>query len=217
VDVSRRAFLGALASAPLGPAVLGRTMAAAPCLTCVLPESREGFQRALLGRDTPGVLVLPGAAGWDASIASRVRNGQLVILESAGGFTGTRAFEEQRAGLRADFELALEPPVRLWSETGRPPYLDLAWPQRAQVRDFSFAVPVRGGETIGRLGALPVAALQRVGAGALLVLGSPIGPALGSGDPQAYAWLSAVLTCRGCSGTPARGRPRRDTASRGRG
>ena len=214
MDLSRRAFLGALASAPLGPAVLGRTMSAAPCLTCALPESRAGFERALLGRDTPGVLVLPGAVGWDASLASRVRDGQLVILESAGGFTGTRAFEEQRAGLRADFELSVGEPVSLWNESGRPPYLRLRWPLPARIRDFSIAVPVRGGETIGRLGALPVAALQRAGAGALLVLGSPIGPALGSGDPQAHAWLSSVLTCRGCSGRPARGRPRRDTASR---
>src|SRR5206468_6021702 len=118
----------------------------------------------------------------------------------AGAFAEGRALEEQRAGLRADFDLALEPPVGLWSETGRPPYLDLLWPLRAQVRDFSFAVPVRGGESIGALGPLPVAALQRAGAGALLFLGSPLGPALGTGDPQAHAWLDSVLAT-------ARGRP----------
>lgn len=198
MDLSRRAFLGALASTPLGPALVGRTLGAAPCLTCVLPESRAGFERALAGRDTTGVLVLPGAAGWDASLAARVRGGRLVILESAAGFTGAGAFQEQRAGLRADFDLATEDPVGLWNGADRPPYLHLEWPLRAQVRDFSFAVPVRGGETIGVLGGLSVAALRRAGAGALLFLGSPVGPALGTGDPQAHAWLRSVLaTARG--------------------
>ena len=198
VDLSRRAFLGALAWTPLGRVRGGRTRRAAPCLTCALPESRAGFERALAGRDTTGVLVLPGAAGWDASLASRVRGGQLVILESAAGFAGTREFEEQQAGLRADFDLATEQPVSLWNAAGRPPYLHLEWPLGAQVRDFSFAVPVRGGETIGVLGGLSVAARRRAGAGALLFLGSPVGPALGTGDPQAHAWLWAVLaTARG--------------------
>jgi hypothetical protein len=167
-------------------------------LTCARPESRAGFAKALAGRETTGVLALPGAGGWDASIAARVRSGQLVIFESASGFTEARAFQEQRAGLQAAFGLTIERPVRLWSESGRPSYLDLGWPLRARVRDFSFAVPVRGGETIGTLGERPVAALQRAGAGALLFLGSPVGPALGSGDPQAQAWLRSVLaTARG--------------------
>ncbi len=208
MGLSRRSFLGALASAPLGQALVERTLGAAPrapwgqggptCLTCALPESRAGFAKALAGRETTGVLALPGAGGWDASIAARVRSGQLVIFESASGFTEARAFQEQRAGLQAAFGLTIERPVRLWSESGRPSYLDLGWPLRARVRDFSFAVPVRGGETIGTLGERPVAALQRAGAGALLFLGSPVGPALGSGDPQAHAWLGSVLaTARG--------------------
>jgi hypothetical protein len=127
-----------------------------------------------------------------------VRSGQLVILESASGFAEAGAFREQRAGLQAAFDLTIEPPVTLWNEGGRPSYLDLTWPVRARVRDFSFAVPVRGGATIGTLGGRPVAALQRAGAGALLFLGSAVGPALWSGDPQAHAWLRSVLaTARG--------------------
>jgi len=157
----------------------------------VLPESCAGFARALAGREAPHLVVFPGTAGWDDSIAQRVRSGQLVIFESAAGFAEGGALQEQQAGLRA-FGLAIERPVALWTE-GRPSYLDLDWPVRARVRDFSHAVAVRGGETVGALGGRPVAALQRAGAGALLFLGSPVGPALWSGDPQAHAWLSSVL------------------------
>ena len=195
--VSRRGFLGALAWAPLGGA-LTRPMISgpSPCSTCALPESRAGFARALAGRAAADVLVFPGAAGWDDSIARRVRSGWLVIFESASGFAEASALREQRAGLREAFGLSIEHPVTVWGERAGPAYLDLGWPVRARIRDFSFAVPVRGGEVVGWLGALPVATLRRAGAGALLFLGSPVGPALWSGDPEAHAWLSAVLAAR---------------------
>jgi hypothetical protein len=164
-----------------------------PCSTCALPESRAGFAQALAGQEAAEVLVFPGTAGWDDSIERRVRRGRLVIFESASGFAEAGARREQRAGLREAFGLIIGHPVPVWGESGRPSYLDLGWPVRARIRDFSFAVPVRGGEVIGRLGALPVAALQRAGAGALLFLGSPVGPALWSRDPHAHAWLSSVL------------------------
>ena len=142
------------------------------------------------------MLVFPGAAGWDDSIARRVRSGRLVIFESASGFAEASALREQRAGLREAFGLSIEHPVTVWGERAGPAYLDLGWPVRARIRDFSFAVPVRGGEVVGWLGALPVATLRRAGAGALLFLGSPVGPALWSGDPEAQAWLLAVLAAR---------------------
>jgi hypothetical protein len=194
VDLSRRGFLGALAAAPLGRALFGPPFlgSRAPSI-CALPESRAGFAKALAGRETPDVLVFPGAAGWDDSIARQVRGGRLVIFESAAGFAEPSALREQGAGLRAAFGLALEPPVTLWTAGRRPSYVDLLWPVRARIRDFSFAVPVHGGEAIGRLGRLPVAALRRAGAGALLFLGSPVGPALWSDDPEAHAWLSSVI------------------------
>ena len=194
MDVSRRIFLGAVAAVPFGGAVMEQTLpAASGCSTCALPESREGFAKALAGRDARAVLVFPGAAGWDDSIARQVRSGRLVIFESASGFAEAKALREQRAGLGATFGLTIEQPFTVWREGRRPSYLDLGWPVRARIRDFSFAVPVRGGEAIGNLGGLPVAALQRAGEGALLFLGSPVGPALWSGDPQAHAWLSSVL------------------------
>jgi hypothetical protein len=193
VDVSRRIFLGAAAALPFGAAFAGPAApAAAGCSTCALPESREGFARALAGRDAPELLVFPGAAGWDDSIACHVRSGRLVVFESASGFSDERALREQRAGLGAAFGLSIGQPIAVWREGRRPSYLDLAWPLRARIRDFSFAVPVRGGEAIGTIAGLPVAALRRAGAGALLFLGSAVGPALWSGDPQAHAWLSSL-------------------------
>jgi hypothetical protein len=194
VEVSRRGFLGTVASVPFAGAFGGQPpSAAAGGSACALPESRAGFVQALAVRDTPDVLVFPGAAGWDDSIERRVRSGRLVIFESGSGFAEASALREQRAGLEAAFGLIIEHPLTMWSEGQRPSYLDLVWPVPVRIRDFSFAVPVRGGEAIGWLGALPVATLQRAGAGALLFLGSPVGPALWSGDPQAHKWLSSVL------------------------
>jgi hypothetical protein len=194
MDVSRRGFLGAVASVPFAGVNVRQTLsAAAGGSTCALPESRAGFAQALAGRDAPDVLVFPGAAGWDDSIERRVRSGRLVIFESASGFAEASALREQRAGLKAAFGLVIEHPITMWSEGRRPSYLDLVWPVPVRIRDFSVAVPIRGGEAVGRLGALPVATLQRAGAGALLFLGSPVGPALWSGDPQAHKWLSSVL------------------------
>jgi len=193
VGLSRRNFLRVLAAAPLGRALARADPAAPPFgVTCALPESRAGFARALMGQATPLVMALPGAAGWDDAIERHVRGGRLVIFESGAAFGDARCFAEQRAGLRSAFGLTIDEPVRLWSEN-RPPYLDLVWPAPARIRDFSFAIAVRGGEVVGRIGGLPVAALRPAGDGALLFLGSPVGPALGHADPEARAWLASVV------------------------
>ena len=214
MDLTRRGFLCALAAAPLSPVLGGQTRPGLPRgVTCRLPESRAGFARALAGRETPDLLVFSGAAGWDDSIGDHVRSGRLVIFESASGFAGADAREAQRRGLRSGFGLMIGEPVALWRPGRRPSYVDLAWPVRARVRDFSFAVPVGGGEGIGTLGGLTVAALQRAGAGALVFLGSPIGPALWSGDPEAHAWLSPTLDHPPASVVPRSGHPRRNSPS----
>jgi hypothetical protein len=192
--VSRRGFLGAALAAPLTGAFARRP--GEPRVGgagCVLRESAAGFGRFLAGQGSHDILVFPGAVGWDRSIPSRVRAGATVIFESAAGFGGAGAFEAQQAGIEAAFGLSLERPVEVWSAGGRPRYVDLLWPVRVKVRDFSSLVPVRGGETIGALGALSVAALRREGAGRFLFVGSPVGPALWSGDTQARAWLSSVV------------------------
>jgi hypothetical protein len=194
VELSRRGFLGILAAAPLGRALSAVSPSApAPGVACALPESRAGFVRALAGRAPSLVTAVPGAAGWDESIELHVRRGRFVIFESGAAFADARAFAEQRAGLRAAFGLTIEDPTRLWSEGHRPSYLDLVWPAPARIRDFSYAIVVRGGEVVGSIGGRPVATIQRSGDGALLFLGSPVGPALWHADAEARAWLASVL------------------------
>src|SRR5262249_28124569 len=75
-------------------------------------------------------------------------------------------------------------------------YVDLDWPLRVKVRDFSYLVPVEAPaeQIVGWWGDYPIASKQTVGEGTLLFLGSPVGPALGAGDNEAYRWLRKVLT-----------------------
>lgn len=83
--------------------------------------------------------------------------------------------------------------------------MDYVWPTPAKVRDFSRAVPVSTGassvttrsmcEVIGWIDGWPVAAKRKVGKGTLVFLGSPLGPALWSGDREAHRWLGEVLAC----------------------
>lgn len=194
MQVSRRGFLAIAGAAPLGGALFSRT---APtnrgAVVCALDESRAGYDKALADSASAHLIVFPAAVGWDPSIARKVREGATVLFESAAGFADEASFTEQRAGLRSDFDLTIERPTHPSSHSPQPAYIDLHWPTRLKVRDFSSLVSVRGGETIGMLGPLPVAALRREGAGRFLFVGSPVGPALWSGDAQARAWLSSVL------------------------
>ena len=185
-----------MAAVPVSPAFAGTTLGtspASPGTRCVLPESRDGYRKALAGRDLRRFVVVPAAGGWDPSLPQRVRDGQWVLFESGAGFSEASHFEEQRVGLAHSFDLTLEQPRALWREGPRPPYVSLHWPATALLRDFSSVVAVHGAETIGRFGNLPVAAVRRVGAGALLFLGSPLGPALWSDDALAHSWLESVL------------------------
>jgi hypothetical protein len=196
MGVTRRGFLAAAGAAPLRGAFGGAlaTWDAQPKVACVLPESRAGYLGALGRGAGTRPLVLPGAVGWDDSLPWRVRAGATVIFESAAGFSGSGALEEQRAGLWSAFRLEIDDPTEPWKGASSPGYLDLLWPIPAKVRDFSSVVGVRGGEPVGRLGPLPVAALRRCGAGVFLFLGSPVGPALWSGDPEARAWVASIQT-----------------------
>jgi hypothetical protein len=118
--------------------------------------------------------------------------------------------------LHRSFDLAVEPPVDLWSgKSGddrlfahrtRPhprknmdgresiPYVNYTWPRETRVRDFSRVIPVsaKGGDVIGRVGPLPVALKRRWANGTLIFLGSPLGPGLRAGDPEARSWLRLV-------------------------
>ncbi len=192
--ISRRGFLVVAGAAPLTSALFSRSApTASGVVTCALDESRAGYEIALRHSAAQSLVVFPAAIGWDRSLVRQVGAGATVLFESAGAFGDANAFDEQRAGLRSDFGLTVDAPSRFSSQEPRHAYIDLLWPTRAKVRDFSSLVPVHGGETIGELGALPVAALRREGAGRFLFVGSPVGPALWSGDTQARAWLSSVV------------------------
>ncbi len=206
MSVSRRSFLSAVAAAPFGPLVSGfGKEPAGPCARCVLPESRAGFARAMRAGAPGRVFVLPAASGWDASVPRRVRSGQVVLFESGGGFADEKDRAAQREGLERAFDLRVGAPVALWGNGRRPSYVEYEWPVRARVRDYSVVMPVRGGQTIARVDGLGVAALVRVGAGALVFLGSPVGPGLWTGEAEALSWLAAVLAMVGGGGfaTPA--------------
>jgi hypothetical protein len=197
--VSRRTFLSTAAGLPLAT-LLGKALELPlASFACVLPESQAGFTRAMVGLSARNVTVFPAAGGFDPRVVEQISKGRLVIFECGAGFLDPRAFREQRTGMARAFGLTLEPPVDLWSLSPRPSYLELAWPVHARLRDFSSAVAVRGVEPIGSISGLPVAAIVRARAGQLLFLGSPVGPALWSGDPQAHTWLRAVLATAAAS------------------
>jgi len=82
-----------LAAAPLGALGTGAPRAPSRRAPCMLPESRAGFRTALAPRPTPGLLVFPGAAGWDDSIEPFVRSGGLVIFESGAAFADASAWQ----------------------------------------------------------------------------------------------------------------------------
>jgi hypothetical protein len=213
--ISRRGFIAIAGAAPLGGALFSRTgPTSRKTITCALEESRAGYDIALRDSAARHLVVFPAAVGWDPSIARRTRDGATVIFESAGGFGDIKAFEEQRSALRSDFGLAIETPTAVSDHGPQPAYIDMLWPSVATIRDFSSLVVVRGGNTVGQLGSLPVAALQRLGAGSLVFLGSPIGPALWTRDPQAHAWLSSILgATRPYAWTPGASWPVRSTYS----
>jgi hypothetical protein len=152
--------------------------------TCIVPAAVElppSFVNTLA--------VCLGAGGW-------------VILESAAGFADPRRCRAQQALLREQFGVSVEAPVHLWAEEmrrGDVPYVDYVWPLATKVRDFSRVVPVARQQAgiIGWINGLPVALKRKVGRGTFIFLGSPLGPALWTGDAEAHRWLGKLLACSG--------------------
>lgn len=218
--VTRREFLGcAVAAVPLGwrldrlsPAVdvtspwvlldLGKH--------CSLGESLSGYAAALgaavLRANASSVprcaaLIVPAAvrmppAASDA-IATCLDDGGRVILESGAGFANEADLAAHRAVLREAFDVHVERPVDLWPQPhgSAIPYVEFTWPVPTKVRDFSRVVPLasREGEVIAHVHGRPAAIKCHRGRGTLLVLGSPIGPALWAGDAEATRWLGAAV------------------------
>jgi len=164
-------------------------------------------------------VIVPGLGSIDPAVAQKLSNllkaGTHLLLESGAGFLSPAEFSVHQRMLRRYFGITVLPPSDLWSgkfadhsflsarhECSEKklnshesiPYVNYVWPCDTKVRDFSRVIPVfsRAGDVIGRVGALPVALKKRVANGTLIFLGSPLGPALFSGDPEARSWLRLV-------------------------
>jgi hypothetical protein len=164
--------------------------------------------------------ILPGVGAMDSAtirlLFDLLEAGTHVLLESGAGFVSPADFAVHQRILHRCFDLAIEPRVDLWSgkapenrlfarrakphqrsnvDSREPvPYVNYVWPREASVRDFSRVIPVSANakDVIGRVGPLPVAMKRRFANGTLIFLGSPLGPALRAGDPEARSWLRLV-------------------------
>jgi hypothetical protein len=178
---------------------------------CGLPESCIGYTEALEGcgarclkisaGPTPDsrLIILPGCISLPAetedSIERMLSSGSLVVVETGAGFMEAHEFRRHRDFIRRCFGVRVEAPINLWqgrAGRNRVPYVDYIWPLRAKVRDFTCAVPLAApvGEVIAWADRTPIALRRKVGKGMLVFLGSPLGPALLSGDREAAALLS---------------------------
>ena len=165
---------------------------------CSLRESLAGYERASAGfvprrpvLIVPAALALPVAA--TRAMADCLRRGGTVLLESGAGYAGESGFRVHREALRNRLQIRVA--AARFKSRGVP-YVDYAWPYPTKIRDFSRVVPVgdQPGEVIGRVDGLPVAFKRQVGAGTLIFLGSPLGPALWAGDTEARQWLSRLFS-----------------------
>jgi len=211
MDVTRREFLycaaattAALASrrseerSPLGGCILLDLGA-----QCALRESVSGYRGALAGAASVAgsILIVPAALAIEGLAARRivrhVEGGGTLVLESGATFAAmtSREFREHRDALRALLGLDIEAPRRLVRHGTSVPYVEFRWPSTVLVRDFGAVVPVHAHDTewIARVDDATVAIARRRGHGTLVFLGSPIGPALWSGDAEARRWLHEVL------------------------
>lgn len=193
---------------------------------CPLRESLSGFECALAATAATwtrtdaqslspcAMLIVPGAGRIQTSvarlIARRLESGATVILESGAVFAADECdLSADRRVLRDSLGLELGPPIGVWSGASSSrglPYVEYTWPTAAVVRDFSRAIPLAepqgasATEIVARIGDVPVASKRRLGAGLLIFLGSPLGPALRTGDADARRWLAAVIS--GSHGLP---------------
>ena len=164
---------------------------------CSLRESVAGYQTALAGHvgRRPAVIA-PAALELSSAPLQEIRDclsaGGTVILESGAGFVNGTDFRTHQRMLRECFQI--------WVEEARAksrvvPYVDFTWPRFARIRDFSRVVPLarQPGTVIASADGWPVGLARRSGRGALIFLGSPLGPALWAGDREAGALLSALL------------------------
>lgn len=174
---------------------------------CSLRESVWGYDSVLASFNVPRCdgLIVPAALtippGAVQALVGALQRGATVILESGAGFAPADGpeFRVHQGVLRDALQLRVESPVDVWTADTRRrgvPYVDFMWPCAAKVRDFSRVVPLghEEGKIIARVNGMPVALARRMGRGTLVFLGSPVGPALWTGDVEAKRWLREVLS-----------------------
>ena len=205
---------------------------------CTLPESLAGYESALTAGGArfvkasagplpcaktiivPACVALPPEVAQE--IASALKGGSRVVLESGAGFATRPVFAAHQEWLRNYWGVKVEAPVDLWRARNGPPehsrsrgqltirhlalpsgapYVDFHWPFQTKVRDFSRVVPVSAlpEHVVASRGGWPVASKHTQGKGTLVFLGSPLGPALLAGDAEAHRWLRAVIALPGHS------------------
>jgi hypothetical protein len=126
-----------------------------------------------------------------------LHRGATVVIESGAGFADHCTFRQHRRWLRENLAIRVVSPRDPWANRSTPGarYIEFTWPRRVTIRDFGRVVPPadqQPGEIIAWAGDLGVAFRRRVGKGTLIYLGSPVGPALWTGDADARRWLHAV-------------------------
>jgi hypothetical protein len=164
--------------------------------------------------------IVPGIGAMEPVITGALLDlleaGTHVLLESGAGFLNPAEFTAHQRMLQRYFDIVVHAPVDLWPgksahdsliahRSGRHPskkldgresvpYVDYIWPNETRVRDFSRVIPVsaKAEDIIGTIGVTPVALKKCVANGALIFLGSPLGPALRARDSEAHAWLRSV-------------------------
>lgn len=220
--VTRRQFLECAAAVSLAPGWNGilprdRTTSGISILdlgsACTLPESVAGYRSALGARvrelelvpaTPPAVLIVPAAAQLRPAavraIVDCLDSSGCVILETGLAFAPAGCCASHRTGLCDVLGIQAGAPVSLWSGPGatRVPYVDFTWPHAAKLRDHSRVVPLeaRRDRIIASVDGHAVGLKGTRRRGTLIVLGSPIGPALWAGDTEAHGWLDAVLSAK---------------------
>jgi hypothetical protein len=166
------------------------------------------------------IVVVPAAGPAHAetfgAVVDSLERGSTVLWETGAAFLEPRDFAYQQDLAREHFGISMKQPVDVWSHSPsqRPrvraknlprnmrsighaqiPYVVYRWPREAHVRDFSRVIPVSAasGRAIARWGEIPVAWRKRIGAGTLIFVGSPIGPALHAGDSDAASLLHSLI------------------------
>lgn len=174
----------------------------------------------LLG-DLDGVLIVAAAGsaspGTFSGVAELLARGAKVLWESGAAYLSAGDFAQQQALAKEHFGISIGEPVEVWprtqsrkSKTGASvqgarsrraigheqiPYIAYRWPQRAHVRDFSRVLPVSAasGHAIAHWKNMPVALSTTLGEGTLIFLGSPLGPAIHAGDPEAHRLFQSIV------------------------